>query len=56
MNPRFFISHARILANLLAGIVLVAILAGLVFIIIDERCSKNVSDPVKPFVQEVRFK
>jgi hypothetical protein len=32
------------------------ILVGLVIVLIDERASKHVSDPVKPFVQEVKFK
>jgi F0F1-type ATP synthase membrane subunit a len=45
----------RLLANLLAGLVLVAILVGLVFVIIDERCSKNVSGQDKPIVQEIPF-
>ena len=52
MKPR------RLLASLLAGIVLVVILIGLVWLLIDDKCSRAVSaaDPVKPFVQEVKFK
>jgi len=46
----------RILANLAAGIVLMVILVGLVIVLIDERASKHVSDPIKPFAQEVKFK
>jgi len=46
----------RLLANLLAGAVLVVILIGLVFVIIDERCSKNVSESVRvKVVQDVPF-
>jgi len=52
MTPR------RLLANLLAGIVLVAILVGLVIILIDERCSKNVSadEAAGKAVQQIPFK
>ena len=46
----------RILANLAAGIVLMVILVGLVIVLIDEWASKHVSDPVKPFMQEVPHK
>ena len=48
----------RLLSNLLALIVLVAILVGLAWLLIDDKCSRAVSaaDPVKPFVQEVKFK
>jgi len=48
----------RLLANLLAIIVLVVILVGLVWLLIDDKCSRAVSaaDPAKPFVQEVKFK
>ena len=46
----------RPLANLLAGIVLVVILGGLVFIMVDERCSKNVSESVRErSVQTIPF-
>jgi len=45
----------RLIANILVAVVLAAVLFGLVAVIIDERCSKNVSDPVKPFVQEVKW-
>ena len=47
----------RILANLLSGLVLVAILVGLVFIIIAERCERNVRDNEASnvtIIQEVR--
>jgi hypothetical protein len=37
-------TRLRLIVNLLAGIVLVAILIGLVFILIDYRCSRNVSE------------
>jgi hypothetical protein len=52
MKPR------RLLANLLALIVLVVILIALAIVLIDDKCSRAVSaaDPVKPFVQEVKFK
>jgi len=46
----------RILANIAVGVVLVAILCGIMAVIIDERASKHVSDPIKPFAQEVKFK
>ena len=48
----------RLLASLLASLVLVVILVGLVWLLIDDKCSRAVSaaDPVKPFVQEVKFK
>jgi len=48
----------RLLASLLAGIVLVVILIGLVWLLIDDKCSRAVSaaGPVKPFVQEVKFR
>jgi len=49
-------SRLRILANIAVAVVLVAILVGLVMILIDERASKHVSDPIKPFAQEVKFK
>ena len=46
----------RIAANILAGIVLVVILIGLTWILIDERCSKNVSANVREsFTQAVPF-
>jgi len=46
----------RILANLLAGIVLVVILIGLVWIIIDEKCSKNESANVRErWTQDIPF-
>ena len=46
----------RILANLLAGIVLVVILVGLVFVLIDEKCSKHVSANVRErWTQAVPF-
>ena len=45
----------RILANLLAGIVLAVILFGLVAVIIDERASKHISPERKPSIQEVPF-
>ena len=49
-------SRLRLLANLAAGVILVAILCGIMAVIIDERASKHVSDPIKPFAQEVKFK
>ena len=46
----------RILANLAAGIVLVLILIGLTWILIDERCSKNVSANVRErWTQDIPF-
>ena len=45
----------RILANLAAGAVLVAILVGLVIIMVDERCSRAVSGQGKPIVQDIPF-
>ena len=46
----------RILANLAAGIVLVVILIGLVWVLIDEKCSKHVSANVREsFTQAVPF-
>jgi hypothetical protein len=46
----------RLAANLLAGIVLVLILVGLVIIMVDERCSKNVSESVRErSVQAIPF-
>ena len=49
-------SRLRLLANIAVGVILVLILVGLVIVIIDERASKHVSDPIKPFAQEVKFK
>jgi len=46
----------RLLWNLLVAVALAVILIGLVIIHIDERASKHVSDPIKPFAQEVKFK
>ena len=46
----------RILANLAAGIVLVVILVGLVFVLIDEKCSKNETANVRErWTQAVPF-
>ena len=46
----------RLLLNIAVGVVLVAILFGIMAVIIDERCSRAVSlsDPGDPFVQEVK--
>jgi len=50
-------TRLRLLANLLVAAVLIAVLVGLVWIAIDERCGKNVSAAhPKPFVQEIPFK
>lgn len=46
----------RLLCNIAAGVILVAILFCLMAVIIDERASKHVSLEVKPFTQEVKFK
>ena len=48
---------ARIVANVAAGVILAVILIWLVFIIVDERCSRAVSaaDPGKIPVQQVPF-
>jgi len=48
----------RLIANILVAVVLAALLIGLAFVIVDERCSGNVSaaDPGKIPVQEVPFK
>ena len=46
----------RIAANILAGIVLVVILVGLVFVLIDEKCSKHVSANVRErWTQDIPF-
>jgi F0F1-type ATP synthase membrane subunit a len=46
----------RLLANLLAGIVLVVILIGLVIIMVDEKCSKHVSANVRErWTQDIPF-
>jgi len=46
----------RLAANLLAGLVLVVILVGLVFVIIDEKCSKNESANVRErWTQDIPF-
>ena len=46
----------RLLANLLAGAVLVLMLVGLVFVLIDEKCSRHVSATVREsFTQAVPF-
>ena len=46
----------RILANLAAGIVLVVILVGLTWILIDEKCSKHVSANVRErWTQDIPF-
>ena len=47
----------RLLASLLAGIVLVVILIGLVWLLIDDKCSRaeSAADPVKPFEQAIPF-
>ena len=46
----------RLLANILAGIVLVVILIGLVIIMVDERASKHVSANVRErWTQAVPF-
>ena len=46
----------RIAANILAGIVLVVILIGLTWILIDERCSKHVSANVRErWTQDIPF-
>jgi len=46
----------RLLLNIAVAVALVAILFGIMAVIIDERASKHVSDPVKPFMQEVPHK
>ncbi|MCX6027324.1 MAG: hypothetical protein NTY23_13895 [Chloroflexi bacterium] len=52
------ISHVRLIANVLVAVALAAILFGLVAIVVNDRCSKNVSatDPGKIPVQEIPFK
>ena len=46
----------RILANILAGAVLVLILVGLVIIMVDEKCSKHVSANVRErWTQDIPF-
>jgi len=48
---------ARIVANIIVGVALAVLLVGLVWITVDERCSKAESAArSKPFVQEVKFK
>ena len=36
------VSHARILANIAVAVILAAVLIGLVFVIVGDRCSRNV--------------
>jgi len=54
-RPRM--ATARAIANLLVAAVLIAVLVGLVWIAIDERCGKNESAASpKRYVQEVPFR
>ena len=47
----------RLIANIIVGIALAAVLAGLVAIIVDERCSRAESSAHhQAHVQEVKFK
>jgi hypothetical protein len=47
---------ARIIANLIVGIALAVILVGLVCIIIDERCGRNVSADDTAGIEQIDFK
>ncbi|MBE3040295.1 MAG: hypothetical protein IMZ62_15975 [Chloroflexi bacterium] len=48
----------RLIANIIVGVALAAILFGLVAIVVNDRCSKNVNaaDPGKIPMQEIPFK